>query len=43
MTAYVDGTMIIFLNIFTIALDEDAGPASCHDHLTPREAAAGTS
>ena len=43
MTAYVEGTMNVFLRIFTIALDEDAGPASCHDHLTPREAAAATS
>jgi len=43
MTAYLEDTMIIFLRIFTVALEEDAGPASCYDHLTPREAAAGTS
>jgi hypothetical protein len=39
MTAYTEGKMSIFLRIFTIALDEYARPVSCHDHLTPREAA----
>jgi len=43
MTVYIEGTRSIFLRIFSISLDEYAGPASCHDHLTPREAAPSTS